>query len=108
MANKWVSRQEASLADIILKCLIKNGINKSWRRHVLQPAMIKVWLFSLCITVSEVAAAQQPLRRSQSKRQPSALVLNKDFPDPTVITANGKYYAYATQGRVGDQMYNIQ
>ncbi|TWI87007.1 glycoside hydrolase family 43 protein [Chitinophaga japonensis] len=35
-------------------------------------------------------------------------VLDTDFPDPTVIRANGKYYAYATQTRRDGRMLNIQ
>src|SRR6185437_16756056 len=35
-------------------------------------------------------------------------VLNIDFPDPTVINANGTYYAYATHGMYGGKMNNIQ
>lgn len=36
-------------------------------------------------------------------------VLNKDFPDPTVIHApDGKYYAYATQASDSGKMINIQ
>ncbi|WP_413669612.1 glycoside hydrolase family 43 protein [Mucilaginibacter sp. Mucisp86] len=37
------------------------------------------------------------------------VVLDRDFPDPTVISYNGKYYAYATQSPGGDgKMINIQ
>ncbi|HZI17291.1 MAG TPA: family 43 glycosylhydrolase [Pyrinomonadaceae bacterium] len=36
-------------------------------------------------------------------------VFDYDFPDPTVIRASdGWYYAYATQGPVGDKVHNIQ
>lgn len=36
-------------------------------------------------------------------------VLDKDFPDPTVIkAADGKYYAYATQADINGKMANIQ
>lgn len=36
-------------------------------------------------------------------------VLDKDFPDPTVIkSVDGKYYAYATQAPVNGKMANIQ
>lgn len=36
-------------------------------------------------------------------------VLDKDFPDPTVIkAADGRYYAYATQAVVNGKMMNIQ
>lgn len=35
-------------------------------------------------------------------------VLNSDFPDPTVIRANGKYYAYATNTSVNGKVLHIQ
>ncbi|MDQ2719460.1 MAG: family 43 glycosylhydrolase [Bacteroidota bacterium] len=35
-------------------------------------------------------------------------VLDADFPDPTVINADGNYYAYSTQGRHDGKMNNIQ
>lgn len=35
-------------------------------------------------------------------------VLDHDFPDPTVIRANGKYYAYATNNAWQDKALNIQ
>lgn len=36
-------------------------------------------------------------------------VLDSDFPDPAVLrTADGWYYAYATQGRIDGRMLNIQ
>lgn len=35
-------------------------------------------------------------------------VLDLDFPDPTVIRANGRYYAYATQAKYNGRMLNIQ
>jgi arabinan endo-1,5-alpha-L-arabinosidase len=35
-------------------------------------------------------------------------VLNSDFPDPTVIYADGKYYAYATQTQLNGKTINIQ
>jgi arabinan endo-1,5-alpha-L-arabinosidase len=47
------------------------------------------YLFSLLLC-STLAANAQTLTNP---------VLDKDFPDPTVIRVNGKYYAYATQGR---------
>src|SRR5690349_15528017 len=36
------------------------------------------------------------------------LVLNIDFPDPTVINVNGTFYAYATQAPQDGKMNNIQ
>ena len=35
-------------------------------------------------------------------------VLDIDFPDPTVLNVNGKFYAYATQGSHNGKMNNIQ
>jgi arabinan endo-1,5-alpha-L-arabinosidase len=35
-------------------------------------------------------------------------VISSDFPDPAVIRANGKYYAYATQSETSDDTWNIQ
>ncbi|QNL50549.1 family 43 glycosylhydrolase [Olivibacter sp. SDN3] len=35
-------------------------------------------------------------------------IINQDFPDPTIIRANGKYYAYATNGLVNGTLANIQ
>lgn len=49
---------------------------------------------------------------TQSTSAPPAYqnpVLDSDFPDPAVLrTADGYYYAYATQGRNDGQMLNIQ
>jgi beta-xylosidase len=35
-------------------------------------------------------------------------VLDSNFPDPTVIQTNGKYYAYATNSRVNGRDLDIQ
>src|ERR1044072_2227519 len=35
-------------------------------------------------------------------------VLDQDFPDPTLIRADGKYYAYATQTLYNGKTINIQ
>lgn len=35
-------------------------------------------------------------------------VINQNFPDPTIIYADGFYYAYATNSKVGDQVTHIQ
>src|SRR5690348_9240028 len=43
---------------------------------------------------------------AQTKHNP---LINADFPDPTVILAHdGKYYAYATNGRHDGKLNNIQ
>lgn len=37
------------------------------------------------------------------------VAIDADFPDPAIIRADdGFYYAYATQGRLGDQIVNVQ
>lgn len=53
--------------------------------------MKAIYLFSLLLC-STMAAHAQALTNP---------VLGKDFPDPTVVRINGKYYAYATQGAGG-------
>ena len=35
-------------------------------------------------------------------------VINKDFPDPTIVPFNGKYYAYATNSTVHGKLAHIQ
>ncbi len=60
----------------------------------LMPGLIV--LFSVFYCTAQKAAIHNP-------------VLDKDFPDPTVIrAADGKYYAYATQGKADGKMMNIQ
>ncbi len=54
---------------------------------------VKFLMFLLCS--SQLQAQQNP-------------VINKDFPDPTVIEYQGVYYAYATQGKFEGKMLNIQ
>lgn len=59
-----------------------------------------------------LAAVVLGLARSQAQ-QPMAnykinMVLDQDFPDPTVIRYEGKYYAYATQAHNNGKMVNIQ
>ena len=46
----------------------------------------------------------------QAKQEPALQnpVLDKDFPDPTVIKIGDSYYAYATQSTVNGSMWNIQ
>lgn len=41
-------------------------------------------------------------------RQITNPVLDRDFPDPTVIRAGDRYYAYATNSRVGGKVLHIQ
>src|SRR6476646_7157003 len=60
------------------------------------------YFFSIAIMLlSCLSNAQQT-----SKHNP---VINQDFPDPTVIlAADGKYYAYATNGTHDGKWMNIQ
>ena len=52
----------------------------------------------------------QPKPANQTSHIPGTIsvVLDQDFPDPTVIRVGPKYYAYATQANVGNHMNNIQ
>ena len=62
---------------------------------------IRTLLFSVhFLFITGIANAQQTRVKSKEGAQYySNPILNKDFADPTVIRpANGKYYAYATQG----------
>lgn len=60
--------------------------------------------FNACTSTKDLNRDSGRVRKS-SLANP---VLDSDFPDPTVIRAGGKYYAYATQGRVDGKMLNIQ
>src|ERR1700712_47395 len=67
-------------------------------------------LIVLSLISKDIVVAQQLIRQSKfvsdTWHNP---VLNNDFPDPTVIrAANGKYYAYATQGSFKGKFFNIQ
>jgi arabinan endo-1,5-alpha-L-arabinosidase len=63
---------------------------------------MKYFLFVFILCTSLVGNAQQ----ANAKHNP---VINQDFPDPTVILApDGKYYAYATNGRHDGKLNNIQ
>ena len=46
--------------------------------------------------------------QAQEKASKINVVLDRDFPDPTVIRIGHQYYAYATQGRSNGKMVNIQ
>ncbi len=61
----------------------------------------------LLIVVFAKASAQQILKSAQSGTIQNP-VLNKDFPDPTVVHIGNLYYAYATQARVNGKTWNIQ
>ena len=63
--------------------------------------MIKLAFFAAVFSLINQCCAQKIVLHNP--------VLNKDFPDPTVIkAADGKYYAYATQGDDKGKMMNIQ
>jgi arabinan endo-1,5-alpha-L-arabinosidase len=71
-------------------------------------------IFSLILPLASLSAAQSSVRRrNPSSPLPASTYLNPvfdtDFPDPTVVRASdGYYYAYATQGILGDRTLNIQ
>jgi len=56
------------------------------------------FLLFLCLTTF-ITSAQKQLKNP---------VLNQNFPDPTVIRANGKYYAYATNSSINGKFLHIQ
>jgi arabinan endo-1,5-alpha-L-arabinosidase len=79
----------------------------SRRKQVLPLLLLAALAFARPAPKAEaqrVAAAPPP--RAGSYANP---VFDTDFPDPTVIRASdGWFYAYATQGPVGDATHNIQ
>ncbi|MEJ7741019.1 MAG: hypothetical protein WKF97_26675 [Chitinophagaceae bacterium] len=60
-------------------------------------------VFFLLIQAVGWPQAQTAKKSTPVKHGQSNPVLNANFPDPTVIKAAGKYYAYATQGEVNGQ-----
>lgn len=68
------------------------------------------FIFSL-IGVGLLVGCYRASQISNKKGKITAIinpVLNQDFPDPTIINANGKYYAYATNTEVNGITINIQ
>ena len=69
-------------------------------------------LITLCLALSASApqiAAQRRAGSESRARTYANPVFNEDFPDPTVVRAtDGWFYAYATQGPVGDRVHNFQ
>lgn len=65
------------------------------------------WFFLLVLFAAFSCSAQRtvPGTNIWALHNP---VMDKDFPDPTIIHANGKYYGYATQSSVNGVMWNIQ
>jgi len=62
-------------------------------------------LFVLLFTANTSCSHKAIPQQSNNHHNP---VLDTDFPDPTVINANGTFYAYATQARHDGKMMNIQ
>lgn len=57
-------------------------------------------LLFLCVLTANLQAQTPP-----SIQNP---IINKDFPDPTVIPFNGKYYAYATNSTINGKLAHMQ
>jgi len=70
-------------------------------KNTLTLLLLYVLLFTANTGCNRQSAPQQAVNRHNP-------VLNIDFPDPTVINANGTFYAYATQARHDGKMINIQ
>src|SRR2546425_11981182 len=63
--------------------------------------LLALTLFSGCFTQRSGTAVPKAISYTNP-------VLDADFPDPTVIRANDKYYAYATQSVVNGKLLNLQ
>jgi arabinan endo-1,5-alpha-L-arabinosidase len=73
--------------------------------------MKKIMFFAAMFLGVMVSAgsAQQLLPPGKIAKEYRNPVLNNDFPDPTVIRlADGRYYAFATQGSFNGRLFNIQ
>lgn len=57
-------------------------------------------LFFLCMLTANLQAQAPPYIKNP--------IINKDFPDPTIVPFNGKYYAYATNSTVRGKLAHIQ
>lgn len=58
-----------------------------------------IWILGLFINLFPFSVSGQAIVNP---------VLNQNFPDPTVIRANGRYYAYATNSSVNGKFVHIQ
>jgi arabinan endo-1,5-alpha-L-arabinosidase len=65
-------------------------------------------LFATFGTAACSHAQPKPEKQTQTKPGVISVVLDRDFPDPTVIRVGAKYYAYATQASSNGRMINIQ
>lgn len=74
------------------------------KRHINLIIVIAISL-SGCFSARKEGTTSAINKSTFSLRNP---VFDKDFPDPTVIKAAGKYYAYATQSTVNGKPLNIQ
>lgn len=69
----------------------------------------KYLLFSPALLFAVGSYAQpKPVVQSPAAKSIINVVLDRDFPDPTVIKVGPKYYAYATQSPGNGKMINIQ
>jgi arabinan endo-1,5-alpha-L-arabinosidase len=76
------------------------------RTQVLPLLLLAALAFARPATMAEAQRDADATPRALSYTNP---VFDFDFPDPTVIRASdGWFYAYATQGPVGDATHNIQ
>ena len=87
---------------------MRTGQRRSTLRCLLVVTMVMSALTLIAAANASSAAARSafPTPRAGEYHNP---VLNRDFPDPTVIkAANGLYYAYSTQSDRGGRHINIQ
>lgn len=66
------------------------------------------YAFFLCMLMTCRCVNAQQTKKDNSRTVLQNPVLNKDFPDPTVIKVGNTYYAYATQSSLNGSMWNIQ
>lgn len=60
---------------------------------------MKCFILSILLSLSTTYSFGQAIKNP---------IIDKDFPDPTIIYAEGFYYAYATNSRIGDKLAHIQ
>jgi len=94
----------------LLLFLLSSDYN-SKNEMVVMPERFKKYFYclcGLCLLLVYCQAAAQAIPEKKTHVAIQNPVLNKNFADPTVIKANGKYYAYATQSKVDGNVWNIQ
>lgn len=80
---------------------MRNAKNQD-RARLWGAACLSLVILWACSTPSATVSRQPPAG------VPANPVLNHDFPDPTVVFAGGRYYAYATQSGWDGKTVNIQ